>query len=215
MVNNALPTVYVIESHEQNRNRLSRSLMSMQFEVRDFDGAEAFLRESHRCERGCVVADLRLGGMSGLELQARLKKEGSLLPVVLVAERVSTQLIVRAMREGAVAFLDLPINEDDLWLAVRSAISENADRLVREEKKNNLRTRFGQLSDGELQVLTKVREGLTNKEIASLLDVSIRTVESRRRRILQKTSSGSIPELLLTYEQFKNTCLESIPGPAL
>ena len=104
MIKTELPTVIVIESQEQNRNRLSRSLMSMQFEVREFDSAEAFLRESHRWERGCVVADLRLGGMSGLELQARLKEKASLLPVILVAERVSTQLIVRAMREGAVAF---------------------------------------------------------------------------------------------------------------
>ena len=149
---------------------------------------------------------LRLSGMSGLELQSELKERGDLLPVILFAERVSTQLIVRAMRNGAVAFLDMPVNEDEIWLAVREALADNADRLEREENKANLRARFHELTAGELLVLTKVCEGLTNKEIASQIEVSIRTVEARRRRLLKKTSTNSFPELLLTYEKFRTTC---------
>lgn len=206
MIRQLTPSVFVVDSNEENRSRLRRVLTAMQFDVRDFASAETFLARTESAVRGCVVAGLRLGGMSGMELQTHLRQQGNLLPMILFAERVSTQLIVRTMRDGAVAFLDLPINEDELWLAVREGLAENADRVEREEQRANLRSRFGQLTEGELMVLTKVCEGLTNKEIASHLEVSVRTVEARRRRLLRKTCTNSFPELLLTYERFKTSC---------
>jgi FixJ family two-component response regulator len=201
------PTVYVIDSNTTTRESTSRLLTAMQFSVEEFPTAEEFLARP-KTDVGCVVSELRLGGISGLELQSHLQREASILPVVFVAERASTPLIVRAMRQGAIAFLDQPANEDDLWLAVREAIAENADRHQCRDRNNRLRARFSKLSEPELAVLQKVREGRTNKEIAAKLDVSIRTVESRRRRILEKTSTSTFPDLIVVYEEYKNVCRE-------
>ena len=212
----AASTIYVIDSNADARQATARLLSAMQFVVEEYATGEEFLAQPNK-ERGCVISELRLAGISGLELQAHLQRHANTLPIVFVAERASTPLVVRAMRQGAVAFLDKPVSEDDLWLAVREAIAENSQRLQLQERNNKLRARFAKLTEPEMQVLQRVREGSTNKEIAAKLDVSIRTVESRRRRILEKTSTTTFPDLIVVYEQFKAACREKGPNrvPAL
>lgn len=215
MIDRTLPKAYVVESNEAEVTKLSQFLTSMRFDVQCFTTAEEFLRVAGDRIEGCVVTGLRLSGMSGLELQAELNERQSLLPVILMAERVSTQLVVKAMKNGALAFLDLPINEDELWLAIREAIALNTTRIEQQASERDLRSKFSELSEGEVEVLSKVCEGLTNKEIAASLDVSIRTIESRRRRLLEKTQSGSFPELLLSYQQFRTATAPSVSRPGL
>lgn len=203
---NTRPTVVVIESQEEDRFRLNQLLTTMEFEVKHFETAEEFLEVRDGFTAGCVLTSLHLRGMSGLELQTRLRECDSPLPVIVVGKRVSTQMIVRVMREGAITFLDLPIIEDAVWLALREAMAENRKRISEKARIVDLNSRFRDLSDGEKLVLKKVCEGLTNKQIASTIDVSVRTVESRRRRLLLKTRSSSLAELLLTYQQFRDSC---------
>lgn len=209
MIDRTLPNAFIVESNELHRRRLAQSVKSARFDVHEFASAEEFIDDSGHQARGCIISGLRLGGMSGLELQTLLNEQGSLLPIILVSEKVSTPLIVKGMRSGALAFLDLPINEDELWLTIREAMAVNTSRIARHASISDLRIRFSDLSEGEKQVLEKVCEGLTNKAIASLLDVSIRTIESRRRRLLVKTRSGSFPELLLSFQQFRSSNAEN------
>lgn len=201
------PVVYVIEPNDiTGRAKLVHVLTSMDFRVKHFNSGEEFLREADQCTTGCLVTQLRLNGMSGMEVQTRLKEIGSHLPMIFVSERASTQIIVRSIRDGAISFLDSPVNEDQLWLAVREAFAENTKRLELSLERKYLLTRFSQLSPGESEVLSRLCQGCSNKQIASHLDVSVRTVESRKRRLLNKTSSESIPELLISFQQFKAIC---------
>lgn len=197
------PKVSVIEPKDiTGRAKLVHILSSMDFDVEHYQDGETFLQDADRFSRGCVVSLLRLGGMSGIEVQASLAERNSLLPVILVSEGVSPQIIVRAMRNGAVSFLASPINEDELWMAVREALSENADRLYGARHRNMLAARFSQLSKGEWDVLLSICKGLSNKEIAISLDVSVRTVETRKKRLLTKTESNSIPDLAMSYQRY-------------
>ena len=211
MIDRTLPKAFVVESNEANATRLSQFLASMRFDVQCFSTAEEFLSAAGDQDRGCIVTGLRLSGMSGLELQAELNERNSLLPVILVAERVSTQLVVKAMRNGALAFLDLPINEDELWLAIREAMTLNTSRIEKEASERDLRSRFSELSEGEVEVLAKVCEGLTNKEIAALLDVSIRTIESRRRKAVRKNSERIVPRAAIVLSAVSK-CYGAFPA---
>lgn len=201
------PTVFVIETKDvAGRAKLVHVLSSMEFRVKQFPSGEAFLAEAPHCTSGCLVTQLHLPGMSGMEVHAKLRESRSLLPVILFANRASTQMIVRSMRDGAISFLDAPINEDELWMAVREAFVENTARAEAVRLEGALAQRFSHLSDGESQVLSKICEGFSNKQIATHLDVSVRTVESRKRRLLTKTNSDSVPELLITFQRFRTSC---------
>lgn len=204
MKNHNPTTIFLVVSNEDDRCRVRDSLMSLQFDVREFETVEQFMQQLSHAKSGCIISSLRLPGASGLELQLQLSQQGSSLPVILLARKASTQIVVRAMRSGVIAVLDVPVNEDELWLAVREAVAENARRDDYRTLIANLADRFNRLSGGEQKVLSRICQGLTNKEIASLLDVSVRTVESRKRRLLEKTSCSSLAELLLTYQQFKD-----------
>ena len=196
-------TVFVVDSSDEHRNWLAGVLRAMQFEVQPFTSVEDAYPTLATHRRGMVLARLRLPGMSGLDLHERLKRNVSPLAMVLMSERVSTQLVVRAIRQGVVDFLDLPLHEDGLWLSVREALSTNMNRLAECKQKLELRTQFTTLSDSERAVLDKMCVGMTNKEIAKELDVSVRTVESRRRRMLEKTQIRSISELLISFEMYR------------
>ena len=202
MIDNQKSLVCVIDSDDEHRRKLNQVFSSMQFETRLYPNAESFLRVAEQIATGCVVSALRLDGMSGLELQSHLKERRSSLPVILYSERKSTQIIVRAMRLGAVTFFDWPIGEDSLWSAVDEALTESKSREKIERERLDLNDRFSGFSLGEHDVLDSICAGMTNKEIARKLDISIRTVESRRRRILDKSRSQSLPELLLSYQRF-------------
>jgi FixJ family two-component response regulator len=147
----AASTIYVIDSNADARQATTRLLSGMQFVVEEYATGEEFLSQPNK-KVGCVISELRLAGISGLELQAHLQRNANTLPIVFVAERASTPLVVRAMRQGAVAFLDKPVSEDDLWLAVREAIAENSQRLQLQERNNKLRARFAKLTEPEMQV---------------------------------------------------------------
>ena len=200
------PRVFVVESNDEHRRKLLDSLTAMQFRVGEFVTAESALESLTNESHGCVLANLRLEGMSGLELHERMSMLGSPLPVVLMSERVGTPIVVRAIRRGVVGFLNVPVDEDALWLELGEAMRKNTAKLDADQKKSNLRARFVDLSPGERDVLNMVCSGLTNKQIAVKLDVSVRTVESRRRRLLEKTHSESIPNLILAYGQYQWVC---------
>ncbi len=174
----------------------------MRVSVVVFRTAEEFLEESDPDVHSCVIAETHLPGMSGLELQEMLQCSSRTTPFIFVSAHTTTRLVVRAMNNGAVGFLDKPAQEDELQQCVREAVRRDfaarRDRLhVRQ-----LHSSFGNLTAQEEHVLRYIDDGLTNKEIAVRLDISVRTVESRRRQLFKKTGAENLPELIRQHNEF-------------
>lgn len=193
---NVTPTIFVVDDNEPARNSVCALVRSMGMSAAAFDSAEAFLEAYTEQQAGCLVTDVRMLGMSGLELQDRLNEMQSLLPVVVLTAYATTPLTVRAMKGGAVSILDKPYQDDELWNAIRRALSLEAKRRVEYERRRAITERFERLTDGERSVLDLVVQGKANKVIARRLDVSVRTVENRRREIYDKMEARSAAELI-------------------
>lgn len=191
---------------------VSQKLAAMKIEYRDFSSVGALVAEVDLVGSGCVVADLNHFGIGGMDVLDQLNQRQSTLPLILVSNRVSTRLVVRIMREGALTLLERPFDEDELFFAIREAMDLNQRRVLANEEMQAARTRFELLVDSEFQVLEAICSGKTNKQIASFLEISVRTVEARKKRILNKTQCRSQPELIIAYHQFKS--LPARRGPA-
>lgn len=188
--------VYVIDDDELVRSSISALLGTLGLSVLEFESAESFLDWLPPSPRGVVVTDLRMLGMSGLDLVDALIARKSHLPVIVVTAHADVPLTVRLMQSGVVTVLEKPYSSEDLDVAVRNALKlEQASAPVAmrtREAERRLRT----LSDGEFDVLCLVRDGRLNKEIAGELQVSMRTVENRRSSVLKKMQVSSVPELI-------------------
>ncbi len=152
------------------------------------DSAESFLGAYRPARQGCLVLDVRMGGMSGPELHAELNRRGSILPVIYLSGHGDIPLSVRAMQAGAVSFLTKPVNGDELLACLAQALREDELRHVHA-------SRLADLSTREREVMTLAIEGLSNKEIARRLDISHRTVEIHKRHVFCKTGTTSLLEL--------------------
>jgi FixJ family two-component response regulator len=195
------PTVFVVDDDEQARNSVCALVKSMGMPSQSFASAEEFLAEYQERRPGCVVTDLRMPGMSGLELQEQLVQRRFDTPVILLTAYARTATTVRAMQAGALAVLDRPYAEDDLWEIIRKALADDAAKHTERERRRDLDIRFGRLTDLERRVLDLVVQGHSNKAIARELDVSMRTVANRRSDILVKLGADSTAELLrMTFE---------------
>ena len=190
------PVVFVVDDDQGARASVCALVRSMGLTAESFSSAEQFLQFYKGGHVGCVVTDVRMLGMSGLELQEQLSEMGSMLPVIVLTAYATTTLAVRAMQGGAVTMLDKPYHEDELWNAIRKALSLDAQRRVEQARCQELRDRLNTLTDSERVVLDQVVAGKANKVIARRLDVSIRTVENRRRDIYKKMQAESAVELV-------------------
>jgi FixJ family two-component response regulator len=161
-----------------------------------FSSGEDFLDGFDPECAGCVITDLRMHGMSGVELQEELQKQGVTIPVIVLTAYASTSVTVQVMKNGAVTMLDKPYRDNDLWDAIRSALTLDASLRRQSEYMLSLRDRLDRLNAKESAVLNLLMKGQANKHIARALSVSERTVENRRRAIFQKTETESVAELV-------------------
>ena len=189
--------VYVVDGDQPSRLSLRTLLEELGFSARDFASAEDFLSSFDRSKPGCVLTELRLKGMSGLDLVQTLSNRNEpVIPVLLVTAHANTALTVRALRAGAANVLDKPVEETLLWEAVHEAMRECQKQQKERIGLLELEAKFHKLTAKESEVLEMLLDGKTNRELASTLGVSIRTVESRRQGIFRKTKTGSLPELV-------------------
>lgn len=202
----AIQTVYLVGPEDK---QLAESVSAMRIPCRYFETLEEFLVATDAGSRGCVIANLQLFGVGGFDVLLQLSNRRSTLPVIIISQKVSTRMVVRAMREGASTILETPTNDEDLFFAVRDAMRENEERTKKEKQAALLSARFGSLSAGEQQVLDQLCNGLSNKDIAEYLNVHVRTVEARKKRLLEKTGSDSLALLLISYQRFRITCRET------
>ncbi len=189
-------TVWILEDDRVTREGLAASLADLVSDIRPVESAEQFLELFSDERPACLVIDEQLPGMFGTELLSMLQVQGRELPSVLVTGFATTQLAVRAMRNGAITVLDKPPSEPTLRQAVTEALQKDTDRLASETVRTKAQAKIEKLSASERQVLEMVLAGMPNKQIAGKLGVCVRTVEARRSRIYQSTDVGSVAELV-------------------
>jgi FixJ family two-component response regulator len=194
----AAPTVFVIDDDSACRDSISALARSMGLAASAFDSAERFL-PAYRDEPGCVVVDQCLRGQSGCDLQEELHRRGYSASVIVLTGKAHTQLVVRAMKNGAVTVLDKPCDENLLWQAIRDAVAVDAERRKRTAERTEIERRLATLTESERHVLNAVVAGKPNKAIASQLGSSLRTVESRRSSLFLKLGVQSVAELVAKY----------------
>lgn len=189
-------TVYIVEDDAAMRDSLSLMLGLLGFHTVSFESAEAF-RETYRDNwAGCVVADLRLPGMSGLELQADLRARGKTLPFVIITGHGDVKSARAAFQSEAVDFIEKPFDEADLRVAIEKGFDRESRRIQRAETGNDHALRLAKLTHREREVLELVGKGLHAKEIATALNISVRTVEVHKARLMAKLEARNVSELV-------------------
>lgn len=189
------PTVHIVDNDISFLAAISRLLRVSGFTVKTFSSASAFLVQHDADEPGCVLADLRMPGMNGLDLQSALAQKRDSLPILFLTGHGDIPSTVRAMRDGAEDFLDKRAPKEKLLDAVRRALARDAQERTDRTGRRELRARFSALSARELEVLSHVVQGRLNKQIAADLRIHERTVKLHRTSITTKLGVQSVAEL--------------------
>jgi FixJ family two-component response regulator len=188
--------VYVVDDDESVRRGLSRLLRSAGLSVETFPSAQAFLSRDLPDRPACLVLDVRMPGLSGLDLQAALKQAGRPMPIVFISGQSDVPVSVRAMKEGALDFLQKPFDEDQLLSAIAGALARGRTARALRDESAVVRQRFETLTPRERQVLGQVIAGLLNKQIAANLGAAEKTIKIHRGRVMQKMAAGSVADLV-------------------
>jgi FixJ family two-component response regulator len=188
--------VFLVDDDAKLRRALRRLLEAEGFEVESFGSAMEFLGRVTDNLFGCVVLDVSMPGVDGLELQRRLAKTDASLAIVFLTGHGDIPMSVRAMREGAWDFLTKPVKGGDLIVAVRAALERARARHASRRASEDLRERFAQLTGREREVLVEVIAGRLNKVIADRLGISEQTIKVHRGRVMEKLAVDSVAELV-------------------
>jgi len=189
-------TIYVVDDDKPALDSLSLLLTADGYVVRSHESAGAFLDAIKQNERGCVIADARMPGMSGLDLLAVMKERRVSMPVIVVTGYGDVPLAVEAMKRGAIDFFEKPLEAGALLASVRSALMSENDICPSSAKTRILQKRFATLSKREKEVLAGLVKGQPNKNIAHELGISPRTVEVHRANLMKRMQAESLPELV-------------------
>ena len=203
MASDDQPLVYVVDDDRAVRDSLGMLLKSVGIENETFESARAFLNAYEPGRVSCLVADIRMPGMSGLELQQELNSRQVGIPLIFITGHGDVPMAVEAMKGGARDFLTKPFRDQDFLDRVRAAVSDAASHFEDEQKVREVRERYESLTRRETEVMDMVVKGAANKVIAMDLGVSQRTVELHRARVMQKMSVRSLAELVRLSEMLK------------
>lgn len=190
------PTVYVVDDDQSIRHAMELLLRSVDLPNRIFDSGDALLDQFTSSCRGCLVIDIRMPGMSGLELQEKLQAAGSSLPVIFITGFGDVPMAVEAIQKGAFDFIEKPFRDQELLDRIGLAMNRDAEQHEHEQKLQEIRSRIERLTGREREVLDLVVTGKANKVIAHELGVSQRTVEIHRARVMEKMEARSLAELV-------------------
>jgi FixJ family two-component response regulator len=189
-------TIFVVDDDAAVRSSLSRLLRSAGWNAEAFPSAGDFLERAPISGPGCVLLDVNMPGMNGLELQDRMAGVGIALPVVFLTGKGDIPMSVRAMKHGAVDFLVKPVEEDELFQALELAIRRQADEAAGRRQRDSILARLALLSDREREVLELILQGRLNKQIAYDLGIVEKTVKAHRGRVMEKMQAHTVAELV-------------------
>lgn len=190
------PTAYVVDDDESIRTLWQWLMESNGIAVRVFPAAAGFIQAYRRGDPGCLVLDVRLPGMSGPELQDYLRREGIEIPIVFVTAHGDVPTAVNALKGGAVDFIQKPFDNREAVAVVRRALERDAQDRERRAKRAQLAERLAALTERERGVLQRIVEGKANKVIAAELEISVKTVEAHRAKVMEKMAVDSVAELV-------------------
>jgi two-component system response regulator FixJ len=190
------PDVHVIDDDEAVRESIDFLLRSAGLSVRTYDSATSFLDVAPKIGAGCVITDVRMPGLTGIDLLRRLQEMQIGLPVIVITGHGDVPLAVEAMKCGAVDFLEKPFDDDVLLASVRAALNRSEESAAVEAERAEIRARIGALTQRERDVLEGLVAGHPNKIIAFKLEISPRTVEIYRANLMTKMKAGSLSELV-------------------
>ncbi|HEV3415897.1 MAG TPA: response regulator [Pirellulales bacterium] len=190
------PTVFVVDDDPAARGSVAALVASHGLAVESFASAEDFLAAYDPARRGCLIADVRMAGMSGLDLQQQLAAKGSTLPVIIITGFADIPMAVRAMQSGAITVLEKPCADKELWQSIQVALDwEERAQLDRQDRAEII-ARRASLTPGEVEVLDRLLAGKPNKLIAAELGLGLRTIELRRATLMKKMGADSLAELV-------------------
>lgn len=193
---NETATVFLVDDDPMVCEALTVLLESEHFKVEAFRSATEFLEAYHPVNLGCVILDVSMPEMDGLALQSALVERGVRLPIIFLTGAGDVPEAVQAMKAGAVDFLKKPVSGEELLRCVNLALVEDAKRLLEDERRSSLMERVNRLTPREKEVMTLLATGMSNKEIGLKLNISHRTVEVHRSRIMEKMKAESFPKLI-------------------
>jgi two-component system response regulator FixJ len=193
--------VFIIDDDASVRTSLARLLRSAGFEVEVFATAELFLEREHYDGVGCIVLDVRMPGISGIDLQDELSKADYSMPIVFITGHGNIPMGVQAIKKGAVDFLAKPFDDEELLQAVREAIEKDTQGRIEHAEVHDIRGRIELLTAREYEILRYVITGMLNKQIAYKLGIAEKTVKVHRGRIMEKLGVGSVADLVRLAEK--------------
>jgi len=197
------PVVFVVNDDPSVRSSLKFLVSSVGLQVEDFDSAEALLRQKLPDGPSCLVLDVRLRGLSGLDFQRQLVARNCRMPIIFITGHGDIPMSVQAMKAGAIEFLTKPFRDQDLLDAIRIALEKDRSRVEKEKEVTDLKVRFNSSTTREKKVISMVVTGMLNKQIANQLGTAENTVKVQRSQAMEKMKAQSVPDLVRMVEKLK------------
>lgn len=202
------PTVFIVDDDASVRHSIEDLLESVGLQSKCFASAQEFLSSEHSSGPSCLVLDVRLPGISGLDLQRELSKAALRIPIIFITGHADIPMTVKAMKSGAVEFLTKPFREQDLLDAIQRSLARDRERRDKQRALHALEERYAALTARERDVMGLVVSGMPNKQIASALRASETTVKIHRGHVMRKMQAKSLPDLVRMAEKLE------LPGRA-
>jgi FixJ family two-component response regulator len=203
-----LPTVFIVDDDASVRQSIEDLLQSVGLQCECFASAQEFLSSEHGSGPSCLVLDVRLPGISGLDLQRELSKARLRIPVIFITGHADIPMTVKAMKSGAVEFLTKPFREQDLLDAINKSLARDRERMDKRQELHQLQERYATLTAREREVMGLVVSGMPNKQIASALSASETTIKIHRGHVMRKMQAKSLPDLVRMADRL------AVPGRA-
>jgi RNA polymerase sigma factor (sigma-70 family) len=195
------PIVFIVDDDESVRQSLGLLLSSVGLDVKTYPSAQEFLKGVSPGASGCLITDVRMPGMTGLDLQERCADAGLFLPIIFITGHGTVPMSVRAMKAGAIDFLQKPFEEQDLLNAINRAIERDRQAAQQRDELGKIQRLVNALSPREFEVFTLLAAGMSNKQVAYKLGTSERTIKAHRSRIMDKMNAGSLADLVRYAEK--------------
>ena len=199
------PVVFVVDDDPSIRSSLKFLMSSVGLQVEGFDSADALLKRNLPDAPSCLVLDVRLRGLSGLDFQRQLAERNCHIPIIFITGHGDIPMSVRAMKAGAIEFLTKPFRDQDLLDAVRIALEKDRERRERKKEVSDLKERYNSLTPREQEVISMVVSGMLNKQIADQLATAENTVKVHRSRAMEKMQAQSVAELVKMIDKLESS----------